>query len=91
MPRFDSEPRFNVQVEARGSIVSVAIRATSFAIVPLYAYRGGSASEKLPWPGIPTRGGLVIGTAGALGVEELAQALEAAAKQLRAAVSGGER
>jgi hypothetical protein len=90
MQHLDTHPRFAEQAEARGNFFSVTIVPTDFKHVPFFAYREGGAGNRLPSPGIPSRGGAVLGTAGILGAEELAQALERAAAALRAAVAGSQ-
>ena len=86
MPLAD-DPRFAVKVETRGSIAVAAIIPKHFDEAPLFAYRAGNHGDPVRFPGLPTRAGLCLGSAGALGIEELALALERAAAELRATVS----
>jgi hypothetical protein len=86
MPLAD-EPRFTVQIEARGSIAVAAIIPNRFSEAPLYGYRGSASGEPVRFPGLPSKSGISIGSAGPLGIAELADALERAAVALRAAIS----
>jgi hypothetical protein len=80
-------PRFEVEAEARGEFAAVTIRSKHWQAAPLFAFRTARPTETLPFPGVPSRGRVIIGSAGIVGIEELAQAFEAAAVALRAAIS----
>jgi hypothetical protein len=87
---FDDEPRIAVTAKTRRDFYAVVFHSKNFNLAPLFSY-SERKGQPLPFPGLPTRGGLIVGTATRLGVEELILAFEEAAKQLRAVVAGGEQ
>ena len=87
---FASEPRIDVAAKMRGDFYAVTFHSRHFGLAPLFSY-GERRGQPLPFPGLPSRGGLIVGTATRLGVEELILAFEEAAKKLRAVVAGGDQ